>query len=169
MGDLVSALGIQWSALVAQMVNFSILIFILAKFVYKPVLKVIDDRRATIVASLEKAKEIDQRMELLDADRVKVLRKADEEAASLLQRAKEEAEALHNEIEKTAKAQAAQLMAKGMEQLQNERASMANEMQNKLAHAIVLSAEKILRREFSKEDQESFEEELKQSLPSMLS
>ncbi len=169
MGDLVHALGIQWSALIAQMVNFSILIFVLAKFVYKPVLKVIDDRRDTIAASLEKAKEIDQHKERIDAERVAILRKADEEAAALLERAKLESEALRVDVEKVARAQAAQLVTKGMEQLEHERASMVRELQNKLAHAIVLSAEKILRREFSKEDQASFEDELKQNLPSMLS
>ena len=169
MNDILHAFGIQWSSLLAQVVNFSILLFVLSRFVYKPVLKVIDDRREAIRESMQKVKEIDQRKELVDAERVVILRKADEEAAALLVRAKAEAEALHTDIEKAAKAQAAQIVTKGMEQLENERAQMTRDVQDKLAHAIVHSAEKILRREFSKEDQVSFEDELKKNLPSMLS
>jgi F-type H+-transporting ATPase subunit b len=167
MGDLVHALGIQWSALIAQMVNFAILIFVLARFVYKPVLKVIDDRRAMVEKSVETAREISQVKEKVDQDRVAILRKADEEAGRMLEQAAHEAEALRADIEKAAHAHAEQIMKKGMEQLDVERGRVAKEMQSKLAHAIVLSAEKILRREFSKEDQENLEKELKDNLPAL--
>lgn len=169
MNALVTALGINWSALLSQMVNFLILVFILARYVYKPLLRVIDQRRELIADSIKKVHEIERRKDELDAERVKILRKADEEGGALLQRAKEEAEALRVEIEKAAHAQAEHTMKKGMEKLESERALMVKEIQTKLAHAIVLSAEKILRREFSKEDQEGFEDELKRNLPSMLS
>ncbi len=169
MGDLIHALGIQWSVLIAQMVNFAILIFVLTRFVYKPVLRVIDRRRDMVAESVKKAEEIGHRKALIDSERTVILRKADEEAGALLDRARIEADAMRTDIEKAARSQAAQIVTKGMEKLENERARMVKEIQNKLAHAIVLSAEKILRREFSKEDQESFETELKQSLPSMLS
>lgn len=169
MNDLLHALGIQWYALLAQIVNFAILVFVLTKFVYRPVLGVIDRRRKVIEDSLEKAKEIDRQKELVDQERAKILSKADKEAGDLLERAKTEAEAIRTEVQKEAKQQAAQIVAKGMQQLQTERARMVKDIQTRLAHAIVGSAEKILRREFSKEDQKNFEEELKKELPSLLS
>lgn len=168
MNEIIHALGINWSALLAQAINFAILIFILAKFVYKPVLAIIDRRRDEIAASMEKVKEIDRQKEIIDEQRTAILRKADVEAGELLARAKIDAEALQGELLKSAKDQAARTLAKGMEQLENERAHMVKEIQDKLAHAIVKSAETILRREFSKEDQENFEEELKKNLPAML-
>ena len=169
MDQILQAFGIQWFSLLAQVINFSILVFVLARFVYKPVLKIVDQRRDAIAESMKQVADIQNQKELVDKERVKILRKADEEAGTLLERAKLEAEAIRTEIEKSAKAQAGQIVTKGMQQLENEKATMIRELQTKLAHAIVLSAEKILRREFSKEDQESFEEELKKSLPSMLS
>lgn len=169
MADILHALGIQWSALIAQMVNFAILIFVLQRYAYKPILGIVHRRQKLIADSMQKAGEIDRRKEELDQQRVGILRKADEEAGALLERAKTEAESIRTEIEKAAKAQAASIVTKGMEQMENERAVMIREMQDKLAHAIVLSAEKILRREFSKEDQTNFETELKNNLPSMLS
>ncbi len=169
MADLLHALGIQWSVLLAQVINFAILVFVLSRYVYKPLLGVIDRRRETISEAMEQAKEIERSKEELDRERVAVLRKADEQAGALLERAKGEADALREEIESSAKAQAKSTLAKGREQLEHDRVTMMNEIQHKLAHAIVLSAEKILRREFSKEDQDAFEDELKKNLPSMLS
>lgn len=168
MSDILHALGIQWSALLAQAVNFGILVFVLVKFVYKPVLRIIDERRALIAESMEKVKEIDRHKEQIDKDRTTILRKADEEAGQLLGRAKSEAEAIRTEIEKGAKAHADQIILKGRQQLEIERGQVVKEIQDKLAHAIVLSAEKILRREFSKEDQQNFEDELKKNLPTLL-
>lgn len=169
MRELSSALGIQWSALIAQMVNFAILLFILRRFVYKPVLRIIDQRREMVARSVRNTEEIARHKEIVDRERALILRKADGEAGALMERAKTEAETLRTEVEKSARAQAGQIVAKGIEQMENDRAAMVKEIQNKLAHAIVLSAEKILRREFSREDQESFENELKENLPSLLS
>jgi F-type H+-transporting ATPase subunit b len=168
MTELIKALGLDWYALIAQVVNFAILIFVLSRFVYKPVLRIIDERRSIIEKSMKEAEEIAQSKELLDKERADVLRKADIEGGALLERAKEEAEAIRAEIEKEARAHAKQIVAKGMQQLENERAKLVAEIQAKLAHAVVLSAEKILRREFSKEDQQQFETELKDSLPALL-
>ncbi len=168
MNDILHALGIQWSALLAQAVNFGILIFLLARFVYKPVLKVIDDRRKAIADSMQQVKDIEKQKERIDQERAVILRKADEEGGELLARAKTEAEAIRTEIESAAKAQAKQIVAKGMEKLEVERARLVKDVQDKLAHAIVKSAETILRREFSKEDQENFEEELKKNIPAMI-
>ncbi len=168
MTDLINALGINWSALLAQVINFGILIFLLAKFVYKPVLRVIDERRAVAEKTAAQAEELERFKKQLEADRNAILRKADVEAGSLMERAKLEAEAVRTEIEKAARERSQQIVAKGMQQLENERSRVGREVQDKLARAIVVSAEKILRREFSKEDQKNFEEELKQNLPNLL-
>lgn len=168
MNDLLQALGIQWSALIAQAVNFAILLFVLSRFVYKPVLKIIDERRRVVEESIQKAKEIDRHKEELDKQRTDILRKADEEAGAMLGQAKIDADAIRVEIEKAARLHADQMIAKGLQQIDMERVKVVKEIQDKLAHAIVLSAEKILRREFSKEDQASFEAELKKNLPTLL-
>ncbi len=169
MNDLIKALGIDWPALIAQAINFLLLMFVLSKFVYKPILKVIDDRRKLVADSMEKVKEIDRHKEQIDKDRTVILRKADEQAGELLSRAKAEAESIRIEIEKAARVHADQMIAKGLQQIEAERSKVAHEVQEKLARAIVSSAEKILRREFSKADQDQFEAELKQNLPRLLS
>lgn len=169
MQEILQAFGIEWSSLLAQIINFGILVFILSRFVYKPVLEMVDRRRAVIAESMEQAKEIERGKQKLEQERADMLKKADVEGGVLLQRAKDEAESMRAEIEKAAHAHAQQLVAKGMAQIEAERAQVVKDIQTKLAHTIVTSAEKILRREFSKEDQASFEAELQKNLPSLLS
>lgn len=168
MNDFFHAFGIQWYALLAQAINFGILIFILGRFVYKPVIGLIDARRNAIAESMQQVKDAEVLREKMEQERVAILRKADEDAGVLLARSKAEAEAIRTDIEAAAKAQAGQIIAKGMEQLEVERTRLVREVQDKLAHAIVKSAEKILRREFSSEDQKKFEHELKENISAML-
>ena len=61
MSDLLSQFGINWTLLIAQMVNFAVLVWVLAKFVYKPVIRVLDERRERIENSLTQAKSIEQK------------------------------------------------------------------------------------------------------------
>ena len=168
MEALVHALGIQWSALIAQAVNFLILLFILSRFVYRPILKVIDDRRALVAESVRKAEEIDRHAALLDQERSDKLKKTDEKIGAMLGQAKVDAEAIRTEIVKEANTSAAQTLEKGRQKLLSERAQMIKDLQQKLAHTIIHSAEKILKREFSKEDQAEMEADLEKALPTLL-
>src|SRR5437868_5641633 len=102
MNEISQAFGIDWASLIAQIINFCILVFILSRFVYKPVLNMVDERRKMIAESMEKAKEIEKSKELMEQERAAILRKADVEGGVLLQRAKDEAEAMRGEIEKQA-------------------------------------------------------------------
>ncbi|TSC55412.1 MAG: F-type H+-transporting ATPase subunit b, partial [Parcubacteria group bacterium Greene0416_79] len=52
MPELLHALGINWGVFIAQIVNFTILLLVLAKFVYRPVMKLLDGRREKIRETL---------------------------------------------------------------------------------------------------------------------
>ena len=53
-------LGIDFKVIIAQIINFGILVFTLVHFLYRPILKALDDRKKKISDSLDKAKEIEQ-------------------------------------------------------------------------------------------------------------
>jgi F-type H+-transporting ATPase subunit b len=168
MQALLDALGIQWSMLLAQAINFGILLYILQRFAYKPVLDMIDSRRKTLQESERKVQEVDRLYEEVERVRTERLRTADEEAGKLLETAKKQAETTRTEIETAAKTHADQILNKGMKQLETERAHVLADVQEKLASIIVHSTEKILRREFSPKDQAALMEEIKKNLPSAL-
>ena len=58
MNSLLSSFGIEWKLLLAQLVNFGILVFVLWKLVYKPILKVLDDRQKAAKDAVEKESSI---------------------------------------------------------------------------------------------------------------
>lgn len=167
--QLLQAFGVHWSLLLAQVVNFILLIIVLNKFVYGPVLKVIDQRRKIAAETIEKAKEIAHLRQSMEREHKDVLRKADEEAGAILQRAKAEAEALRKETEEQAHHKAEQIVEAGMRRLEGERASVLAELQQTLGKLIVLSTEKILRRALSDEDQKRLVTHLQDSLPDAFS
>ena len=168
MNDLLNALGIQWPLLLSQAINFLILLFILQRFVYKPVLSIVDKRRDALKESARKMDEVNRLHEQADRERSALLSKADTEAGELLEKAKQQAEHVRVEIETAAHAHAEQIAAKTMKQLQAEREHVLAEVQEKLAEIIVHSTEKILRREFSPADQDALMAEIRKNLPTSL-
>lgn len=89
MSELVEQLGLDWKLLLSQAVNFLILLVLLRRFAYKPLLKVLKERRAKIEGGLEKAEEAEAR--LLEVDEIaKEKMKATEGEAMAMMRATEE-------------------------------------------------------------------------------
>ena len=66
MAELAEQLGLDWKLLLSQAVNFLLLLFLLRKFAYLPLLKILKERRARIEEGLAKATEADKR--LLEVD-----------------------------------------------------------------------------------------------------
>jgi len=54
MAELFHALGIEWPILIAQVVNFAILLVVLWKFVYTPVMRLLDARREGVLKAIER-------------------------------------------------------------------------------------------------------------------
>jgi F-type H+-transporting ATPase subunit b len=166
--ELLTKLGIDWRILIAQLINFGVLLAVLSYFVYKPVLKLIDDRREKVKKAMETAERIEKEKLELDQVRTGRLREADSEAGKMLEAAKVEAERTRTEIITTAQREAEQMMSKAREQMERERADMIRSLQETLAGVIVQMTEKILEREFSKTDQERIIGSVSKQLPAVL-
>lgn len=166
--EILSTLGINWALLLAQMVNFAIVLFVLSKFVYRPLLQVIDQRREAIRKAAEDVERIAHQKEQMERTRQEMLKKADSEAGVILEHAKTEAEAMRKDILENAQKQAAQILDRGEKQLEGERARVFGEVQEVLATTIMTMTEKILRREFTADDQKRLLQELERELPALL-
>lgn len=166
--ELLQKLGVDWKLLLAQVVNFTILLSVLTFFVYRPLLRVIDERRERIRKSMDDAGKIAHEQERLAHAREEALRAIDRECGAFLEKAKNDAERAKAELLHAADMEAQALLAKGHEQLRAERAQAMREMQKSLASAILQMTEKILEREFSPRDQERILTSVERSLPSLL-
>lgn len=163
--ELLSKLGIDWKLLLAQVVNFAILLGILTLFVYRPLLTLIDARRERIRKSLQEAERIERQAQEMEKLRAEHLRKIDAEAGAFLERAKKQAEEMKKDILVAAEKEATQILARGREQLAAERAAVTSEVQGALVAMIMRMTEKILQREFSSADQERIVAAVMNDLP----
>ena len=98
MQQLFDQLGINWELLLSQAVNFALLLIVLRIFVYKPVLKLLHDRRARIEGGLAKADEAERRLHEVDVIGAGKIKEAEHEAINILKRTELEAKTLEEKL-----------------------------------------------------------------------
>jgi F-type H+-transporting ATPase subunit b len=99
MTELLESLHIEWPLLIAQIVNFLILLAILGRFVYKPLMGILSQRREMIAQSVEKSQQLDAQFKEAQEHRAKELTKARREAQSIIVQAKNIAESERQKIQ----------------------------------------------------------------------
>lgn len=154
MQQLVSQLGINWKILIAQIVNFAILFYLLKRFLYKPVMNMLDGRQAQLEKDRKNSLEIAERLRKAEEENRETLGKARAEANALIQDTKKKTEARRAEMLDAAKSETAALLARGKKSLEAEKARMIDDARKEIAALAVEAAKKLLRSEAG----ESFDE-----------
>jgi len=165
--EILTKLGIEWQQILAQAINFGVIAAVLTYFVYKPLLKAIDDRRARIQQSIKNAEQVEAKMRDIESSKKSVLSKADQEAGKILEKAKGEAEAVKEQILASARHEADQMIAKAKEQIAAERRKVYEDAQKNLTTLILKMTQKILEREFTPADQDRLVGNLEKELSSL--
>ena len=98
MEEFISKLGIDWRLLASQIVNFLVLIAVLRAFAYKPILKILKERRAKIEEGLAKASEADVRLREIDELAKGKMKDAEQGALGLLRATEEKAKKVEQEL-----------------------------------------------------------------------
>ena len=148
--DALAQLGIDWKLLLAQVVNFGILLFILKRFAYQPMLQLMDERAARIEKGLKDAEAAEQK-----------LRSVEEEEKAILAGARQQAKELLVETDKAAKerdalklseteARVKKLFSDAETKLEDDRARMIEDAKRELSETVMLAVEKILKEKTEK-------------------
>ena len=133
MQQLFSQLGINGPFLISQLVNFALLLIVLRIFVYKPVLKLLRDRREKIESGLAKAKEAEQRLHDVDEISKGKIHEAETEAMGILQRTEQEAKSLEERLIAEAKRKEEAAAASAAVRLRSEEEAARREMEKEAA------------------------------------
>jgi len=143
--------------------TFLVLVGLLAKFAWRPLLQALDARQQTITASLEEAQRARQELERIQRESAQMMAQARTEAESVIARSRSDAEALREELKQKARAEAATIVKNAEKQIQMETARAVQQIRTEAVDLSVAIASKILRRQVSKEDNQALiEETLKQ-------
>lgn len=137
-------LGLNLPGLVAQFVNFGVLLFILWKFVYPPVLRMLDERRARIQESLEAADRM--RVQALDAERLvqAQLDEARREGRQLVEQAQAIASRIQDDARTQAQAEIETMRARALADIELQRDSAIASLRREFADITVSAAEKVI-------------------------
>lgn len=164
--EIISTLGIDPKLILAQVVNFLILFFVLKKLVYKPVVALLEKRRTMVEQSVLNSKKIEERLAALEDERKKILSEASSNAMAAMEQAKKDASEEHHKAMVTAKKEISALAERYRGQLKDEKDQMFEDLKADVANLIVTSCEKILRKEFGKDDQRRLETAIKNEINS---
>ena len=143
--------------------TFLILVALLARFAWRPLLQALERRQATIAQSLDDAQRARQELERLQRESVQIMAQARAEAESMLARSRSDAEALREELKQKARTEAAGIVKNAERQIQLETARAIQQIRHEAVDLSVAIASKILRRQVTREDNEALiQEALKQ-------
>ena len=156
--------GVDFPHLLAQIISFCIVAFILHRFAYKPILQVLDDRKQRIAESLANAEKIKAELAKTEAARQEILNAANNQANQLINEARIAASRVQEtEIQKAISA-AEQIISKAREAAASDHALMLAELKKEIGRLVVETTAKVSGKILTAEDQHRLMEETNREL-----
>ena len=162
--ELLKNLGVDGPKLIAQLINFGIVLFVLWRFAYKPVLEMLETRRQKIAKSMDEAEQIKAELAETQAERDKVMAEANARAEKLIADAKEAAQQAGEVENEKARKQAEEIIRKANEVTVAERARMMNELKAEIGRLVVETTAKVSGKVLTTEDQQRLIDETNKEL-----
>lgn len=142
------------ATLIAQILNFLILLAILAKFAYKPLLNVMEERRNRIANDLDSAEKTRLEAESLKAEYTQQLADARQQATEIVEKANKIAQNLHDEMVEQARVEKEEMMASAKERIEQEKQQAMLDIRSEVIALSTMIAGKIVDQKLnSAEDQ----------------
>jgi F-type H+-transporting ATPase subunit b len=135
-------------------ITFLLLLGVLAKFAWRPLLKALDTRQQSIRQALDDAQRAQQELERLEQESTQITRKARAEAEAIIASSRSDAERLREEMRQKARAEADAIVKNAERQIQLETARALQQIRGEAVDLSIQIASKILQRNLSKEDNE---------------
>ena len=164
--EILETFGIQPVLLFAQIVNFVILLLILKKFAYKPIMKVLDERKHKIETSLKQAEEVEKKLAETEKKQKEIIGNAERESTKIIEEAKNAAKKMQENtlVETNKKVEETLVKNKATLRLEGER--MVNEVKSDMVVLVTEVTRKVLGKELSSKDNEDL---IKKSLEELKS
>lgn len=162
--EIIKNFGIDPILLLAQIVNFLIILYLLKRFAYKPMLEVLEKRRKTIADAQKNAQKADEALAKALEEEKKVLRGAQNEAKIMISDSSKQAEEIIVKAHEKAKAQSEKLIKETKEQLDRDRKEAEKQIAAKTAKLAADMLDKSLTGFFDAKQQKEVVEKATKSL-----
>jgi len=137
-----------------QILLFVLLVLLLKKYAWKPILDAINDREEGIKNALAEADKARQEMQNINADNERILKEARNERDSMLKEARDIKNNLIEDAKEEAKSQANKLMEQAKSAIQSEKLAAITDIKNQVAELSMNIAEKVVKDELSNKDKQ---------------
>jgi F-type H+-transporting ATPase subunit b len=156
----VEKLGINWGLLIAQIFNVAILLWLLTRYLYRPVLNMLNERTRRVQEGLQNAERIKEQLARAKQDYDAELARARQEAAGILAQAQERAKVQEQEIIAQARQEGERIRAEAREQAVQEREQLLRDLKNQMAELVTMTATRVLGEELKANHDRLIEESL---------
>jgi F-type H+-transporting ATPase subunit b len=144
-------------------VVFLVLVFLLRKVAWVPLLRFLEAREEKIRKSLDDAQKAQEELERLNRESADIIKKAHAEAEAIVSKSYAESEKLREEMKQKARADADAIIRDARNQIESETGKALRQIRSEIADMSVMIASKLIQRNFTKEDNNQLiEETLKQ-------
>ena len=144
MAQFFEAFGVNWHLLIAQVVNFTIVLIALWYFLYKPVMGMLSSRQEMVAKSVREAAQIEELFTHADSEAEARVQAADTEAEKIVSLAREAGAATQAALVKDAEARAERISADAKARAAEDVARAKRESEQEIARLAILAAEKVL-------------------------
>lgn len=142
-----AALGINWQALIVQLLAFLILILLLRRFAYRPLLNVLDQRAERVRTSMEQADRIERQLAETETRNQQILQEARREAQQIVANAREVGDRQISQAREVARDEAEKQLQQSLAQLRAETQQARMELRQEYADLVIRAASRVVRQE----------------------
>jgi len=144
-------LGISLPTLLAQIINFAILLGLMYLVAYRPIMRMFDERSRKIKESMEQTEFIKEQTAHAEEEAEKRIEAASKEGQELVARAVQAGEGVRQQAQQEAKQDAESLIVRARTEIQRERDEAIDELRKEFADLTIMAAEKVIDRSLDKE------------------
>ncbi len=141
--SVLSALGIDWKILVFQLIAFTLLVWLMSKYIFPVLIKAVDDRRALNEAGIKAAIEAEKNAAATEEKVAELLKKARKEAGEIVTTAKDEATEVVQKAEEKSRVHADRIVAEARESIDKEIVAAKKSLHNEMIDLVTAATEKV--------------------------
>jgi F-type H+-transporting ATPase subunit b len=156
---IVTTFGVDWPHLLSQIASFCIVCFVLYRFAYRPILKMLEVRREQIAQGLANSEQIKAELAQTEAQRQEVMAQANAQATKFIEEARAAASRLQERETQKAIAVAEQIVARAQEAAAQDYARMLAELKKEVGRLVVQATATVAGKILTPEDQRRLAEE----------
>lgn len=142
---MAASLGLDWKLFIAQLVNFGVILFIVWKWVYTPLVKAMDARAEKIEQGIKDAEVGTKLKETAEEEKQKLIVEARKQSKEIIEKAEADAKVRQDEMITKAKDEVQRVVTEGKQRLRDEQDAMMREAKERVAELVVAATERVLK------------------------